>query len=162
MRPASRSCIIVGLLLAVVAVTPFEIAIAAPVLGGALQGSPPGPLFPADNWWSADVSNAPVDANSASYIQFINDCASCCPGSGQNLHPDFGGNVSPGSVQIYGIPYVVVDGTQPKRSVNFFYSEESDGVDHATDTSFPFYPLPDEAITQPHWVEGGDPASVDL
>jgi len=135
---------------------------AAPVLGGALPGSPPGPLFPADNWWSTDVSGAPVDPGSASYIAFINDCASCCPSGGQTLHPDFGGNESPGSVQIYGVPYVVVDGTQPKRSVSFFYSDESDGVDHATDTSVPFYPLPDEAITQPHWVEGGDPASVDL
>ena len=134
---------------------------AGPVLGGALPGSPPGPLFPADNWWSADVSSAPVDPSSAGFIQFINNCASCCP-AGRRLHPDFGGDVSPGSVQTYGIPYAVVDGTQPKRSVIFQYSDESDGVDHATDTSFPFYPLPDEAITQPHWVEGGDPASVDL
>jgi uncharacterized repeat protein (TIGR01451 family) len=135
---------------------------AAPVLGGALAGSPPGPLFPADNWWSTDVSSAPIDPGSASYIDDINDCPGCCPSGGQSLHPDFGGNVSPGSAQIYGIPYVTVDGTQPKRSVIFFYSDESDGVDHATDTSVPFYPLPDEAITQPHWVEGGDPASVDL
>ena len=164
MRPLRRSWI-VAVLLAVAAgawLASSDRASAAPVLGGALPGSPPGPLFPASNWWSADVSSAPVDPGSAGYIQFINDCANCCPGGGQILHPDFGGNVSPGSVQIYGVPYVVVDGTQPKRSVIFFYSDESDGVDHATDTSFPFYPLPDEAITQPHWVEGGDPASVDL
>jgi uncharacterized repeat protein (TIGR01451 family) len=134
-----------------------------PLLGGALPGSPPGALFPAGNWWNVDVSQAPVDPGSAGYIQFINDCATCCAtGGGRELHPDFGGNVAPGSVQTYGIPYVVVDGTQPKRSVIFFYSDESDGVDHATDTSVPFYPLPDQAITQPHWVEGGDPASVDL
>jgi hypothetical protein len=133
-----------------------------PVLGGALPGSPPGALFPADNWWSVDVSGAPVDANSDAYVQFINNCAGCCPTGGRRLHPDFGGNVSPGSVQTYGIPYAVVDGNQAKRSVIFFYDAESDGVDQATGQSFPFYPLPDQAIGQPHWVEGGDPASVDL
>ena len=137
-------------------------AVAAPVLGGALPGSPPGPLFPADNWWSADISGAPVDPGSAGFIDFVNNCTNCCPAGGRGLHPDFGGNVSPGSVETYGMPFAVVDGTQPKRSVIFFYSDESDGVDHGTDTSFPFYPLPAEAITQPHWVEGGDPGSVDL
>jgi len=134
---------------------------AAPVLGGALPGSPPGPLFPVDNWWNVDISSAPVDASSASYIGYVNNCASCCP-AGRRLHPDFGGDVAPSSVQTYGVPYAVVDGSQPKRSVIFYYSKESDGVDHTTNTSYPFYPLPDEAITQPHWVEGGDPASVDL
>ena len=134
-----------------------------PVLGGALPGSPPAPLFPADNWWNVDVSNAPVDPNSASYVQFINNCANCCSGgAGRHLHPDFGGDVAPGSVQTYGVPYAVVDGAQPRRSVIFHYSKESDGVDHTTNTSFSFYPLPDEAITQPHWVEGGDPGAVDL
>ncbi len=132
-----------------------------PVLGGALPGSPPGPLFPADNWWSVDVSSAPVAPNSTSYIQFINNCSNCCP-AGRHLHPDFGGDVAPGSVQTYGMPYAVVDGTQPQRTVIFQYADESDGVDHTTNTSYPFYPLPDEAITQPHWVEGGDPAAVDL
>ena len=28
--------------------------------------------------------------------------------------------------------------------------------------SVPFYPIPDEAITQPHWIEGGPPGNVDL
>ena len=31
----------------------------------------------------------------------------------------------------------------------------------ATGQGVPFYPIPAEAITQPHWVEGGAPASVD-
>ena len=34
-------------------------------------------------------------------------------------------------------------------------------MNHATDTSFPFYPIPDEAITQAHWIEGGEPGNVD-
>jgi hypothetical protein len=107
-------------------------AVGQAVLGGVLPGSPPGALFPVDNWWNIDGSTASLDANSTAYIQFINNCASCCPTGGRRLHPDFGGNVSPGSVQIYGIPYAVVDGNQPKRSVIFFYDGESDGVDQAT------------------------------
>jgi hypothetical protein len=78
------------------------------------------------------------------------------------MHPDFGGNVSPGSVQIYGFPYAVVDSTVTKRAVQFQYASESDGVDHATNLSTPFYPIPDEAIAQAHWIEGGDPGTVDL
>jgi len=125
---------------------------AAAVLGGILPG--PLPIFPRDNWWNLDVSTAPVDPNSASYISFI--------GTTRTLHPDFGGDVSPGSAQVYGFPYAVVDGTTPLRTVQFLYSDESDGVNHTTDQSVPFYPIPDEAIAQAHWVEGGDPATVDL
>jgi hypothetical protein len=33
-------------------------------------------------------------------------------------------------------------------------------VDHKTGKSVPFYPIPDEAATQPHWVEGGEPGNV--
>lgn len=162
MRAMLRPWTIALTLAAVTVLAPHEHARAAgPVLGGALPGLPPAPLFTADNWWNVDVLNAPIDANSASYIQYINNCASCCP-AGRRLHPDFGGDVAPNSVQTYGMPYAVVEASQPKRSVIFYYSKESDGVDHTTDTSYPFYPLPDEAITQPHWVEGGEPASVDL
>jgi hypothetical protein len=129
------------------------VVVAAPsVLGGALPG--PLPIFPADNWWNLDVSTAPVDPSSSSYIAFI--------GSTRTTHPDFGGNVSPGSVQIYGFPYAVVDSTVTKRAVQFQYAAESDGVDHSTNLSTPFYPIPDEAITQAHWIEGGDPGTVDL
>ena len=120
------------------------------------QGGPiPGPLpvFPSDNWWNLDISNVPVDPASASYITFI--------GPARTMHPDFGGDVSPGSVQVYGFPYAVVDGTTTKRTVQFQYYKESDGVDHTTQQSFPFYPIPDEAIAQAHWIEGGDPGTVD-
>jgi len=130
------------------------VAIAASTLGGALPG--PLPLFPPDNWWNLDITTAPVDAGSASYIAFINN------GSTRRMHPDFGGDVAPGSVQIYGFPYLVVDGTLTKRTVQFAYSDESDGVNHTTNTSFPFYPIPDEAITQAHWIESGEPGNVDL
>jgi hypothetical protein len=111
-----------------------------PTIGGALP-----PLFPADNWWNEDVSRVPVAPESAALIAFINN------GGTRRLHPDFGGIAAPN--EIYGIPYVVVAGDQPKRQVQFYYDDESDGV------GVPFYPIPDEAITQPYWIEGGAPGN---
>ena len=108
-------------------------------------------VFPTDNWWNQDISQAPVDARSAQFIAFINN------GGSRRLHPDFGGHRSPGSVDIYGFPYVVVGADQPKRAVEFYYAEESDGVDRASGRGVPFYPIPDEALAQPYWIEGGAP-----
>src|ERR1700675_981245 len=124
-----------------------------PVQGGALPG--PLPLFPPSNWWNLDISAAPVDAGSANYISFINN------GGTRRLHPDFGGEASPGSVDIYGMPYTIVDGAQPKQAVTFQYWDESDGVNYSTGQGIPFYPIPSQAITQPHWIEGGAPGNVD-
>jgi hypothetical protein len=123
--------------------------------GGALPQ--PLPLFPADNWWNLDISSWPVDSNSASFISFINN------GDTRRLHPDFGGNAGSGYA-IYGMPYAVVTSVTNAdlKAVQFDYANESDGVDHSTNTSFPFYPIPSEAITQPYWIEGGDPGNVDL
>jgi hypothetical protein len=72
------------------------------------------PVFPTDNPWNADVSNYCVDPNSDQYIASINQ-------DKQYLHPDFGSDPS------YGIPYVVVPGTQPFVSITFNqYPSESD------------------------------------
>lgn len=118
-----------------------------------VQGAPvPPPVFPADNWWNTDISSAPVDPGSAGYISFI--------GGTRRLHPDFGGEESPGSTAIYGFPYVIVNGSQPKQAVTFEYWDESDGVDSAG-RGVPFYPIPAQAISQPHWIEGGAPGNVD-
>jgi hypothetical protein len=125
---------------------------AASTIGGALPG--PLPLFPPGNWWNLDISAAPVDPASAGYLAFV--------GVSRGLHPDFGGDVTPGSAQVYGFPYAVVDGSLAKRAVQFQYADESDGVNHATGVSVPFYPIPDEAATQSHWIEGGDAGNVDL
>ena len=151
MRPAAFRSKLVSTLLFATAIG--GLLSAQSTLGGPLPG--PLPLFPATNWWNADISTAPVDPASASYIAFINN------GSTRRMHPDFGGDASPGSVEIYGFPYLVVSGTTPKKTVQFQYSAESDGVNHTTNQGFPFYPIPDEAITQPHWVEGGAPGNVD-
>ncbi len=113
------------------------------------QGAPvAGPVFPADNWWNTDISTAPVDASSSSYITFI--------GATRGLHPDFGGQESAGSTAIYGMPYAVVSGSQPKQTVTFQYASESDGNNVA------FYPIPAQAISQMHWIEAGAPGNVDL
>jgi hypothetical protein len=71
------------------------------------------PLFPASNSLNRDISHAPVDPNSASYIASI--------GLSGHLHPDFGSNPA------YGIPYTVVGAQQPKVPIRFSeYGEESD------------------------------------
>lgn len=122
-----------------------------PVQGAAVPA--PLPVFPHDNWWNADIRSAPVDPASARYIGFI--------GGTRRLHPDFGGEASPGSGEIYGFPYVIVAGNQPKVAVSFDYWDESDGVDRSTGQGVPFYPIPSQAIGQPHWIEGGAPGNVD-
>ena len=136
-------------LVALLCATCTGVLIAA-VLGGAM----PSPLPPADNWWNLDISAAPVDPGSAAFISFV--------GPSRGLHPDWGAEESPGSVAVYGFPTIVVDGGQPRQTVTFQYGAESDGVDHATGQSVPFYPIPEEAKTQAHWVEGGQPGNVDL
>jgi hypothetical protein len=88
-------------------------------------------LLPADNPWNRDVSKDPVDANSDKLIASI--------GLDKPLHPDFG--------RQYGIPYVVVSGTQPKVPVEFQYKDESDGGP---------YPVPPDAP-----IEGGEKSDGD-
>ncbi|HEY2294544.1 MAG TPA: hypothetical protein VGM86_27915 [Thermoanaerobaculia bacterium] len=115
--------------------------------GGTLPG--PLPLFPADNWWNADVSSAPVDPHSASYIHFI--------GESVGLHPDFGGDADT-PPEIYGMVYVVVPGTQPLVPVTFVeYGGESDAGAPGRPAG---YPIPDEAKSQAKWIEGGYPGNA--
>jgi Domain of unknown function (DUF4214)/Bacterial Ig-like domain (group 1) len=156
----ATALLVASLLSAIVAaVVPSSWALAqcpasVPSEGATLPG--PLPLFPSNNWWNTDISSAPVDSGSAGYINFVNN------GGTRHLHPDFGGEVSPGSVEIYGFPYAVVDGGQAKQAVTFDYWDESDGVNYATHQGIPFYPIPDQAITGAHWIESGDPGNVDL
>ena len=151
---AAHMLLAIGLALLATPASLAQCPASVPVEGAAL--TVPLPLFPSNNWWNLDISLAPVDANSASYIAFINN------GGTRRLHPDFGGEVSPGSVDIYGMPYAIVDGSQPKLAVTFQYWDESDGVNYSTGQGIPFYPIPAQAITQPHWIEGGAPGNVDL
>ncbi|WP_198950304.1 hypothetical protein [Kineosporia sp. A_224] len=93
-------------------------------------------LFPASNAWNTRVDGAPVDPRSATLIASI--------GAGDRLHPDFGANWDGGP---FGIPYVVVAGTQAKVPVRFEYADESDRGP---------YPVPRNAP-----VEGGAAADGD-
>jgi hypothetical protein len=69
--------------------------------------------FTSSNLWNIDISSAPVDPNSGTII--TNWVGSV------NVHPDWGTDPS------YGIPYVVVNGSQPLVKVNLqAYGDESD------------------------------------
>lgn len=116
------------------------------VRNGPLPG--PLPLFPADNWWNVDVSAAPRDPNEAAILAFI--------GAGKGLHPDFGGDASASGPEIYGMPYVVVPGSQPLVPVAFDYDDESDPGAPGRPAG---YPIPPEAKTEAKWLEGGFPGS---
>jgi len=130
------------LLAAVIALASTLTAAAQPVRGGALP--PPLPLFPASNWWNADVSAAPVDPRSAAFIGFI--------GSSRGMHPDFGGDSGDPLAPIYGMPYVTVSGSQPLVPVTFDYDDESDRGAPGRPAG---YPIPEEAKSQQRWIEGG-------
>jgi hypothetical protein len=96
--------------------------------GASLHGKQ---VFPFDNAWSQDISNSPVDPNSANLIAGM--------GLTTGLHPDFG-TVWDGAPN--GIPYVVVSGSQTPVAINFtaFGSQSDKGP----------YPVPPDAP-----VEGG-------
>jgi hypothetical protein len=128
---------------------------AAQAQGVVLDGTMPQPLplFPADNWWNVDVSQAPVDANSASFITFI--------GPADRVHADWGGSAGdPDDPDaIYGMPYIVVPGSQPLVPVTFVdYPEESDLGAPGRPAG---YPIPDQARFTPGWLEGGQPGNID-
>jgi hypothetical protein len=85
------------------------------------------PVFPAapaaanapsaadESAWNQDISQAPLDPNSAGYITYIN------AHGGDFVHPDFG------SPREYGFPYAVVGKKQKRTKVHFTaYDDESD------------------------------------
>jgi hypothetical protein len=113
----------------------------AAVLLGSLAGVR---LFPADNWWNLDISAAPVDSGSAGYIRWIDGAV----GAVRHLHPDFG-------PPPYGIPYVVVSGSQALEPVAFDpYGSESDAGAPGRPAG---YPIPVAARTSADWIEGAVP-----
>ena len=93
-------------------------------------------IFPANNPWNQKVDTAPVDPNSSAVISRFSSAA---------VHPDFGANWDGGP---FGIPYVVVAGTQPKVNIGpISYADESDPGP---------YPIPADAP-----VEGGSQSTGD-
>jgi hypothetical protein len=79
-------------------------------------------IFPSDNAWNKDISNAPLDPLSAGVVaQFAST----------GIHSDFGSGTWEGAP--IGIPYVVVCGDQPKIKIQYRansydgnYGDESD------------------------------------
>jgi hypothetical protein len=92
--------------------------------------------FPSDNPWNTPIDKAPVDPNSDTLIASI--------GASTSLHPDFGANWNGGP---FGIPYMVVPGTQTKVPMTFDYADQSDPGP---------YPFPSNAP-----IEGGSNSSGD-
>jgi hypothetical protein len=104
-------------------------------------------VFPVSNWWNLDISLAPVDPRSGDIIAWISGRTPSNPNAVRRLHPDFG-------PPPYGIPYVVVSGDQPRVTLTFVqYGGESD----AGAPGLPGYPIPEEAKTQAHYIEGDVP-----
>ncbi len=106
------------------------------------------PLFPVTNWWNVDVSAAPVDPNSAAFIDWISGRTPANPGATRRMHPDFG-------PPPYGIPYVAVGANQALVPVTWTaYGGQSDA---GAPGRPPGYPIPNEARVLPNYVEGGEP-----
>jgi hypothetical protein len=101
--------------------------------GADLKGNVP---FPANDPWNVRVDADPVDPNSAALIASI--------GLDTGLHPDFGADLDGAP---FGIPYVVVPGSQPRVPVAFDYDDESDPGP---------YPIPPDAP-----IEGGPSSDGD-
>ncbi|WP_173109186.1 stalk domain-containing protein [Paenibacillus qinlingensis] len=98
---------------------------------GALQ------VFPTNNPWNTDISALPIHQNSKKYIESI--------GFNTSVHADFGTEWQGAPI---GIPYIIVNGDQPKVNVTFTdYGDESD--------SGP-YPIPANAP-----IEGGSNSEGD-
>jgi hypothetical protein len=76
------------------------------------------PVFPADNWWNADIRRLPVDKHSKQWIEHMSP--------GVDLHPDFGPSFGDGPN--YGIPVTVVGHRHQRVRVHFQYADESDRV----------------------------------
>lgn len=80
--------------------------------GASLNGFVP---FPANNPWRQNIANAPVDGNSANYINAI---------GARNVYANFGAGTYDGN--IIGIPYTVVSGS-PFTTINYnLYGDDSD------------------------------------
>jgi hypothetical protein len=129
--PRSQRMLLSGVLAASVAVTPVR----ADLLGQK--------LYPPDNAWNQDISNAPVAPNSAAIIAHI--------GAVTRVTPDWSAdNPAAGPSPLYGIPYNVVHGNST-ATVNVIidnYPGESDIVP---------VPIPANAVLEGDFQNGPNP-----
>jgi len=80
------------------------------------------PMYPPDNIWNRRITDAPLDANSQTYVSQM--------GPGDKLHADFGG--------LGGYRYTVTDGTDSNNEMTFGNSESDRGP----------YRIPDNAVIE--------------
>lgn len=90
-------------------------------------------MFPANNWWHADISTMPINRYSSVWMKSANAAT-------KKLHPDFGPSFGEQPAP-YGIPITVVNIPKPAATVKFDYADESDNVK---------YPLTPKTL-----IEGG-------
>jgi hypothetical protein len=84
------------------------------------------PVFPADNWWNQDISNAPVDPMSDTYLESI--------GSTKWIGAGFG-------VDLHGFPVGYIDDSVPKVPVEFTYVQISDPGPYPMPANPPIQPF---------------------
>jgi hypothetical protein len=107
---------------------------------GMVLGSPTlsgCPVLPANNVWNTPIDTMPVDPHSSLYIGAI--------GATKPVHPDFGSALWNGGP--IGIPYNLVEASQPKVPISFDYADESDPGP---------YPIPLDSA-----IEGGSQSTGD-
>lgn len=112
-----------------------------PGLNGDLQGRP---IFLPSSPWNTPVDTAEVDPDSDAIIALI--------GANDAFHPDFGADWNGGP---FGIPYVVVDGTQAMVPVTFGYDDESDPGPYPVPPNAPVEPGSDRhvlVVDRDNWV----------
>lgn len=114
MSSISRRTAACALALAVAGLSLAHPALGAPTLGGC-------PLLPANHILNTKVDTLPVHPRSAAWIANV---VSGGDGANRTFHMDFGSGQWEGAP--IGIPYVVVDGAQPKVPVSFAWWDESD------------------------------------
>jgi hypothetical protein len=88
-------------------------------------------MFPANNYWHANVSSLPVHPQSSQWVKSL--------GTSSTFHPDFLAGTWQGNP--IGFPITTVGAGQPKVGVNFYYASESDPGP---------YPLPFNAPIEPN------------
>jgi hypothetical protein len=100
-------------------------------------------IFPADNYWHADIAGLPVDVHSAAWL-------SAMGASTRKLHPDFGPSDGAQAVP-YGIPITVAKAGHARVPVTFQYADESDKL---------LYPLGSDTLIEGGANSGGDQHAI--
>jgi hypothetical protein len=94
-------------------------------------------VFPANNYWHADISQLPLHPRSSAWLSHMS--------TDVDLHPDFGPSYGDGPN--YGMPITLVTDAHAKVSVRFRYASESDRVR---------YPFGNDTLIEGGRNSGGD------